>query len=383
LPIAVCKELARLCDAVPPFPREFAVEVLKEELGEHQLMLPKEPAACASLGQVYCCRIADEEVAVKVQRPGMREALAVDVFLLRSFAMWSTPFVRRRSVSLNPVKIIDSWAATLWQELDYEHEARTQMEFHARLVPRVRGLVVPKVIWKYCTRRVLTTEWIHGTKVGKSLPRPLIQVGVQAYAAMVLELGVVHADPHTGNLLVTAKQGLCLLDYGMVVRVPPHHRKAWAECIVHICRGEYDATLEALIRIGFFPQNCDRARILPTMSRIWREMVAAGSSTEKRSAAVQDCLAEIMRLVRDFEFGLPDYYVALVRAFLTLEGIALQSDSDFDIFAVAFPVAARHLAAETARQVGAAAPAFSRAAFLCFALTTGVAIYQKMLTNGQ
>jgi len=132
-----------------------------------------------------------------------------------------------------------------------------------------------------------------------------------------------------------------LLDFGMVIKVPSAHQKAWAACIVHLVRGKYEAVLDCLIEIGFFPADCPRDVVLPTMSRIWREMVACGSDTAKRKEAVKNCFDEITTLVRSFEFDLPRYYLALVRAMLTLEGTALAADCDFDIFEAAFPVALR------------------------------------------
>jgi len=220
---------------------------------------------------------------------------------------------------------------------------------------RVRGLVIPRVCWHLTSHRVLATEWVYGikvTEVPSAIKRRHIAIGVETYAAMILDLGLCHADPHPGNLLVTSEDCVCLLDYGMVIEVPPSHRWAWANCLVNLVRCDYDKVLDNLTDIGFFPEDCPRDVILPVMSRLWAEMVKCGSSTQKRKQVVRTCFDEIRILVTKFDFNLPDYYLALVRALLTLEGIALAADCEFDIFQATFPVAVRALASAPSQEGG-------------------------------
>jgi aarF domain-containing kinase len=223
------------------------------------------------------------------------------------------------------------------------------------------------------SKRILTTQWIDGARItsdaGEILPKH-IAIGVDAFATMVLDIGLVHADPHAGNVLITAvDNNLCLLDFGMVVEVPPDHRLAWAKCLWSLIRGDHEGTLQHLIKIGFFPSDCPRDRILEVMPAIWTELVECGSSTEKRKQAVSKCFDEIFVLVREFEFALPDYYLALARAMLTLEGIAISADIEFDIFKAAAPMVIRYLAkqgkAETAQLGHAVTAKMSAGATAC------------------
>merc|ERR1712139_736071 len=108
--------------------------------------------------------------------------------------------------------------------------------------------------------------------------------------------------------------------------------------------GDHERTLDNLIDIGFFPRDCPRHEILQVMPKIWTELVDCGSDIKKRKVAVQECLGEILTMVREFEFDLPDYYLALARAMITLEGIAIAADVDFDIFKAAMPPVLRYLA---------------------------------------
>jgi len=221
--------------------------------------------------------------------------------------------------------------------------------------------------WGMTSHRVLGTEWIYGikvTEVPSAIKRRHIAVGVETYAAMILDLGLVHADPHPGNLLITPSgDGVCLLDFGMVIEVPPSHRWAWANCLVNLVRCDYNKVLDNLIDIGFFPEDCPRDVLMPVMSRLWAELVKCGSSTQKRKQVVRTCFDELRTLATKFEFNLPDYYLALVRALLTLEGIALAADCEFDIFQATFPVAVRALASAPS-QAGGGSMALSLAAAL-------------------
>lgn len=350
----VIAELKHLCDQVPPFPREEAQRLLHKELGPAAPNLPERSAAAASLGQVYRVTAADGQVyALKVQRPGLTAAVAVDLVILRGVARCARRVVGCcMSASLDPVQVLGAWSATMWQELDYVREARNQERFREAL-SNVKGLVIPAVIWPHTSARVLATSWVEGHKV-TSNPRSIrsrhIVIGVEIYATMVLDMGLVHADPHAGNLLVTPDDDVCLLDFGMVVEVPEAHRMMWARAIVNLMRRNHDAVFDNLIAIGFFPPSAPREAMLPTMSKIWDELINSGSDIKKRKLAVQNCYEELKTMVRHFDWDLPDYYVALLRAMLTLEGIALSADVEFDIFRAAFPVALRHVTAHAARR---------------------------------
>lgn len=347
-------ELKHLCDQVPPFPREEAQRLVCRELGPAAPTLPERSVAAASLGQVYRITGTDGEVyALKVQRPGLTEAVAVDLVILRGVAKCARRVVGCfMSASLDPVQVLGAWSATMWQELDYVREARNQEKFREAL-SKVNGLVIPSVIWLRTSARVLSTCWVDGHSVTsnpQSVQNRHIIIGVEIYATMVLDMGLVHADPHAGNLLVTPNNDICLLDFGMVVEVPEEHRMMWARAIVNLMRRNHDAVFDNLIAIGFFPPSAPREAMLPTMSKIWDELINSGSDVKKRKLAVQNCYEELKTMVRHFDWDLPDYYVALLRAMLTLEGIALSADIEFDIFKAAFPVALRYVTAQAAQK---------------------------------
>lgn len=370
----VAKELRKLCDQVEPYPTEDAEALVAEELGSKAPVSLGEVVAAASLGQVYRVRIAGQDYAMKVQRPGLARALAMDVLILRGVGKLVRRILRWKCATpVDPVEVIDNWARTFWSEIDYLNEAK-EMESMRMALATINGLVIPPVNWQLTSLRVLTSKWVDGTKVTqdpKCVRTRHIRIGIEAFASMILTVGVVHADPHPGNMIITGEgKQVCLLDFGMTLRVPPTHREAWARVVVHLVRQEHSAVLDGLMDIGFFPRDCPRDEILPVMSKIWRQLVESGSDIRKRKKAVQLLYQEIMQLVKTFKFDLPDYYVALVRALVTLEGIALAADCDFDIFQAIFPVALRFLSGSSA----ADSAAIGRAVIASGAKRTGQAL---------
>lgn len=346
-------ELRKLCDQVVPIPLEQARSLLEEELGLKAPQLQDEPVAAASLGQVYRIKVDGQDFAMKIQRPGLADKLAIDVvILMKSTAVASRIYKWFAVSTLDFVQVVRAWAQTLWQELDYELEGRSMEYMRNQLVGRISGLVIPGVHWPLTGLRVLTTEWVNGMRLTDSISKISsrhITTGVDAFASMVLDIGFVHADPHAGNVIITNADEVCLLDFGMVVEVPEEHRICWARCLYSMIRKDHSQTLDNLIAIGFFPSDCPRERILEVMPRIWSQLVDSGSDIKKRKKAVQECWSEIMTMVREFQFDLPDYYLALARAMITLEGIAVAADVEFDIFKAAMPRVLKYLA-EKARE---------------------------------
>lgn len=344
----VSAEMRKLCDAVAPFPSELVTRILAEELGAAAPRIDREPVAAASLGQVYRISLDGKDYALKVQRPDLANRIAVDVVILDGFVSFVGRVYSCFAVSsVDFGRITRAWSQTLWYELDYVREARSVDKMRAALLCDVKGLVIPKVYWGLTTTRVLTTDWVNGARITTDLGRIKphhIKIGVEAFASMVLDIGFVHADPHAGNVLITIPgDEVCLLDFGMTCEVPSSHRTAWAKCLFALVRRDHASVLNSLIEIGFFPPDCPRDRIMQVMPKIWDELVSCGSSTAKRKVAVRNCFKEFNVLAFELEFDMPDYYVALARAMLTLEGIAIAADIDFDIFQQAFPMVRRHL----------------------------------------
>ena len=239
-------------------------------------------------------------------------------------------------------------------KLDYCHEARNQEHF-IELVRKnsFSRICIPKVYRRYCSRRVLTTEWINGNQLSKSSPdviRDLVPVGVEFFLKQLLESGLFHGDPHPGNLLVNEKGQLVLLDFGLCQEISLPNSIGLTAAIVHLITGDIPALLEDAIKLEFLPNEIDRNLILPSLENIFQKgnsvQIQDQSSgeqyaTAKRKYQFQALSYDLNEIFFKYPFVIPEYFTLLTRALIVLEGIAVTGDANFDIFNAAYPFAVK------------------------------------------
>ncbi|NCJ06723.1 AarF/ABC1/UbiB kinase family protein [Synechococcales cyanobacterium C] len=357
LPAAYLDELAKLQDQLPPFANEIAFQFIEEELGQPPAQLyaelTPEPIAAASLGQVYKGRLySGEWVAVKVQRPDLAEKITLDIYLLRSLAAWAQrQFGNIRS---DLVGILDEFAGRLFEEMDYTLEGRNAERF-AELYGYLEEIYVPKIYWNYTHTRVLTMEWITGTKLNHPDrimsqgidARHLIDVGVQCSLRQLLEHGFFHADPHPGNLLAMPNGKLAYLDFGMMSEINIEQRYGLINAIVHIVNREFEALAQDYVNLGFLTPETDLTPIIPALGMVFDNALGA-SVAELNIQRIFDQLSEIMY---EYPFRVPAYYALIVRSLLTMEGIALGVDPNFKVLNAAYPYVAKRLLTDPAPEL--------------------------------
>ncbi|MCS6959954.1 MAG: AarF/ABC1/UbiB kinase family protein [Pseudanabaenaceae cyanobacterium SKYGB_i_bin29] len=352
VPPVYLEELAQLQDRLPSFPNEIAFQFIREELGAdpHTIYaeISDQPIAAASLGQVYKGRLqTGEAVAIKVQRPGIVEQIALDVFILRGLAVWMMRtfwFIRSDLRA-----ILDEFASRIFEEMDYTCEAANAEKF-AEYYGDLPGIYVPKIYWQYTAKRVLTMEWIEGTKLTEIQRlqeqgfdgRKIIEVGVQCSLRQLLDQGFFHADPHPGNLLVMADGRLAYLDFGMMSHVSREQRYGLIEAIVHLVNRDYEALSRDYVRLGFLKPETNLEKITPALEQVFTTSLR-GSVTELDFKGLTDQLSAIMY---DYPFRVPAYYALIIRSLVTLEGIALGVDPNFKVMSVAYPYVANRLLTE-------------------------------------
>ena len=349
VPPTYLEELTKLQDQLPPFPNEIAFQFIREELGaepsEVYAELSPMPIAAASLGQVYRGKLkTGEEVAVKVQRPGLAESIALDMYILRKIAAWTMNNIKR--VRSNLVAIADELATRIFEETDYNQEGRNAERF-AALYSYLPEIYVPKIYWRYTGRRVLTMEWITGTKLTE-LDKireqgidatHLIDVGVQCSLRQLLEHGFFHADPHPGNLLAMPDGKLAYLDFGMMSEVKPYQRYGLIEAIVHLVNRDFDGLAHDYVKLEFLTPDTDLTPIIPAFASVFNDALGA-SVAEINIKSITDQLSSLMY---DYPFTVPAYYALIIRSLVTLEGIAIHVDPEFKVLSKAYPYVAKRL----------------------------------------
>ncbi len=349
VPPLYLEELTQLQDQLPPFPNEVAYQFIKEELGafpdQIYAELSPQPIAAASLGQVYKGKLkTGETVAVKVQRPDLQERITIDLYILRRLAAWAKKSFKRLRSDL--VAILDEFGSRIYEEMDYVHEGHNA-ELFARLYGHLKDVYVPRIYWEYTNRRVLTMEWITGTKLTQVETiraqgvdaRYLIEVGVQCSLRQLLEHGFFHADPHPGNLLATPDGKLAYLDFGMMSEIKPYQRYGMIEAVVHMVNRDFEGLAQDYVKLDFLTPDTDLRPIVPALQEVFGNALGA-SVAELNFKSITDQLSALMY---EYPFHVPAYYALIIRSLVTLEGIAIQIDPNFKVLSEAYPYISRRL----------------------------------------
>lgn len=343
-------ELVKLQDQLPPFDNHIAFAIIETELGMPVEKAYREisptPVAAASLGQVYKAILpTGEEVAVKVQRPGLRALLSLDLYLMR----WAAQkFGRLLPLNLGHdlTLIVDEFGTKLFEEIDYQNEGRNAEKFATNFQnnPEVK---VPSIYWRYSGRRVLTLEWIDGYKLTdteniKALgldPNNIVKIGVTSGLQQLLEHGFFHADPHPGNLFATFDGRMAYIDFGMMDQLEAETKETLASCVVDLINKDYENLASNFVKLGFLTPETDIKPIIPALERVLGNAIGQRVG-DFNFRTITDDFSELMY---EYPFRIPAKFALIIRSLVTQEGAALTLDPNFKIVQVAYPYVAKRL----------------------------------------
>jgi predicted unusual protein kinase regulating ubiquinone biosynthesis (AarF/ABC1/UbiB family) len=340
LPPEYIEEFERLQDDVPPADWDAARAVIEEDLGpidEIFETFDTEAISGASLGQVYTARVDDREVAVKVRRPGIEPLVEADLRVVR----WSLPLLMRfvgeaRSFSLET--IADEFEKTIREEMNYERERRMLVEIGENFAANDR-IQVPDAIPELSSDRVLTMEYVAGTKISEvedldelGLDRTdLAETLQKTYLQMIVQDGVFHADPHPGNLAVRDDGTLVFYDFGMSGRVDPFIQDKIIEFYMAVSAQDTDAILDALIEMGTLSPDADRE----VMANIMELAIADARGEDIEQYRVNQIVQQVEDTIYEFPLRLPPNLALVLRVATVVEGVCVTLDPDFDFISVA------------------------------------------------
>ncbi|HYE92743.1 MAG TPA: AarF/UbiB family protein [Terriglobales bacterium] len=337
LPDPYLPALARLQDDVTPVSFGEVETVVRDELGVRLskafLEFDAAPIAAASLAQVHRAVLRDGRVvAVKVQRPGVRRQVADDLEVLEAVADLLESYsdsAKRYDVC----RLVDEFRKSLLRELDYRVEAEN-LTVLGRALERFPRLVVPAPIADYTTSRVLTMDYVGGTKITDLSPVVLLEFGAThladalfaAYLHQVLVDGFFHADPHPGNLLVTPDGKLALIDLGMVARLTPRMQDQLLQLLLAISEGRGDEAADYATRLGEPREDFARE----DFTRAVRAVVADHQDAALRDLQVGRLVLDVTRVAAENGLRLPPELMMLGKTFLNLDEIARRLDPEFN-----------------------------------------------------
>ncbi len=338
LPPACLEALGRLQDKVEPVPYEEIKKVVEEQLGVRISKafesFDEKPFGSASLGQVHLAQLrGGRTVAVKVQRPGIREEIVKDLESLATIAATMdehTEFGRRYETA----RIVDSFRGTLLRELDYQREARNLEEL-ARNLSEFKRLRVPEVIDDYSTARVLTMEYLPGTKITSLSGAVLVDLDgdalaeelFRAYLKQILVDGFFHADPHPGNLLLTAERNIAILDLGMVGRLNQRLRDHLLHLLSGLSDGDGQQTAEAAMRLGEARDEAIDRKLFITAVE---DIVGSAKSASVSNMQVGSMVSLVMKACGDAGIRIPPEVNLLGKTLMNLDQVGLTLSPHFN-----------------------------------------------------
>ena len=359
LPQRALDVLSSLQDEVPPAPFSHVVSVIESEL--HQpvdvLFSSLEPvaAAAASLGQVHRGVLAatGEDVAVKVQRPNIEQLVNMDLSTIR-FVIW----VISRFVNTN--EFIDlrafyrEFRRTIFEEIDYVQEGANARRF-AEIFADKPGILIPRVMDGFTSRRVLVLEWIDGIKINDYAQLEAAGISrfdvakktVEAYFYQFFEIGFFHADPHPGNIFVkpgpsSTEPIVAFVDFGMVGSLSRTTKQGLKDLFLGFVVNNAHAMVTALNRLGFIGEGANLTAIERGVG-LMMEQYHGMSLGEVRDLSVHDVAHEIEDLFYRQPFRIPAQFAFSGRAIGTLSGLATGLAPEFNLVAVAIPYAQKFL----------------------------------------
>lgn len=346
LPLPFVVALGELQDNVPPFANEIAFARIEKELGlkinevydEFEIV----PVAAASLGQVYRARLhSGEEVAVKVQRPNLEATIKGDLEILRKVADFAERFPQLNE-NADWSGMLREFNETIHEEMDYAAEGRNAEQFRDSF-KNWSNIHVPKIYWNATTSKVLTMEFIHGTKVTdleqqrrlNISPEKVNRLLIKTYLKQLLEDGFFHADPHPGNLLVMPDGRLAFFDFGMVGRITPELQAKMIDAFFHVVGKDPAGIAQDLIELDFLKPGTDAKSVRPVVEKMFEFHL----NLKLKDVNFKELTYDLADVMYDYPFRLPSNFTYIMRALMTLEGIGIITDPEFNFFETAKPYA--------------------------------------------
>jgi ubiquinone biosynthesis protein len=337
-----CEECQKLQDRVTPFPFEQAKRIIESELKKPLKQIFKSfneaPIAAASIGQVYEARLKNNgRVAVKVQRPNIRQDMESDIRILEYFArkMEKHEAFRR----YRPTLIVEEFKRYSQNELDYVMEAHNADQFYKNF-EKSKTIKIPKVFWSCTTSKVLTLEFIDGTKINELLKdgkhadmRWIVKEGLAAEFKQIFDDGFFHADLHPGNILLLKNKKIAFLDFGIVGSITPSLQRQAVALFLAIAGKDSGSVSDILLHIGSASLQTDRERFGIAVAAIVNEWYGTNISEER----VTHMLHRLFNLCAEYQVKLPVAMVLLGKALVTIEGTCRLIDPKFDLLQSAKP----------------------------------------------
>ena len=377
LPPEITRELEGLQDEVPPvaFPaiRTLAEAELGVSLETAFSFVETTPLAAASLGQVHRAQLSDVDaeqsglldVVVKIQRPGIGNVIEVDLRALRRVARWLSR-VRLVSNRVDVPQLVEEFAVTSLEEIDYLHEAASAERFARDFADDAR-VRVPELVWERTTRRVLTMQDVTAIKIndGDALraagidPAEVASEFAKVMFDQLFDHGYFHADPHPGNIFVTPTPGsagrwaFTFVDFGMMGQIPDDLRTGLRKILIAAASRNGKGIVEGMRDIGVLLPSVDTSELEEAMTKLFDRFGGMGFAELQKidQRDYQEFAGEFGDTVRTLPIQLPENFLLIVRALSLTSGMCSSLDPTFNVWDAVEPYSAQLIREETGNLV--------------------------------
>jgi ubiquinone biosynthesis protein len=338
IPVEFIRELEKLQDNVPPFPfsqvKEIVERELRASLTDTFLHFHESPLAAASIAQVHRAQLkTGEEVIVKVQRPGMRKIIDVDLEIMFHLAALAEKYIEELEI-YRPTRIVEEFAVTLEKEINFNIEA-SYVERFARQFLGNENIYVPRIFRQLTTEHVLTMEYVEGIKVSditsldqRGFDRKTIASrGADLMLEQIFVNGFFHADPHPGNVCVLPGNVICYLDFGMMGHVDQKSRHNFATILYGYVLRDESKIATATLKIVEWENEPDRHALERDIASFMELHLYKPLKEIRMGYLLQEFLGLFVR----HRLRLPPDIFLMVKALTEVEGVGLLMDPDFDM----------------------------------------------------
>ena len=348
VPAPIIAELEKLQEHVPPFSGQEAVRILERELGAPVEKLfarfDLAPIAAGSLAQVHrAVHFDGRPLAVKIRRPTAIRDVESDLSLMAELAQLIERHLPEAEI-FDPVGLVNQFSRSIRRELDFAREGRTIDEFR-RLFRNDATLFIPAVFWELTTEAVVTMEFVEGLKIGERdvlihaglSPAEIAANGARIFMKMAFEFGFFHGDPHPGNIRILPNGVVGLIDYGMVGRLEEEKREQLVDLFVAVTQGDVRGCVDQVLLIGKPFRAVDR----PLLTSDVRDFIETFYGVPLDQINVGRLLTDFVSILSNHGIRYPADLMLLIRAIITLEGVASDLDPSFNLAEHLAPVIRR------------------------------------------
>jgi len=345
IPKEYSEEFEKLQDEVRPFHYTLVKQIVEKELKkpfrEVFSSFDKKPVASASIGQVHKAKLkTGETVAIKVQRPNIKKVFEADIDILYHLAH----LVERHMPELkhyNPTEIVKEFERYTKNELDYMKEAKNIDIFYHNFKDD-KKIKVPKVFWDHTTKRVLTMEFIDGTKITdvkdfkkfKTSKKEVMTTITNKFIEQVLEHGIFHADPHPGNIFLLDNKKIALLDYGIIGTTDKELHIAIENMLISLVEGDRNLLSNTLIELGFASEDTNLAEFREDLAY----HLGSYHDLPLKELKTSQLLYDLLSIARKYKLKFPINFVLLIKSVATIESLGTKLYPEFNFVEACKPI---------------------------------------------